>query len=87
MDERVCLEYIDQTADGYEAETAKLPDVVDESEDETRERFEKLKKKLISFAQKFPWGIMAINYINHWDSIEEAAVASSQYLSLTNEER
>jgi ATP-dependent Lon protease len=30
---------------------------------------------------------MALNYISHWNSIEEAAAACSQHLSLTNEER
>jgi ATP-dependent Lon protease len=87
MDERVHLEYIEQTADGYHAETTKLPEVLDESEAESKERFEKLKQKLIAFAQRFPWGIMAINYISHWNTIEEAAAACSQHLSLTNEER
>jgi ATP-dependent Lon protease len=86
-DERVCLEYLDQTAEGYNVGTARLPEVMDESEAESRERFDKLKQKLITFSQKFPWGIMAINYINHWDTIEEAVAACSQHLSLTNEEQ
>jgi ATP-dependent Lon protease len=87
MDERVHLEYLDQTAEGYQVGTTKLPEVMDESEAESQERFGKLKQKLIAFAQKFPWGIMAVNYINHWDSMEEAAAACSQHLSLNNEER
>jgi ATP-dependent Lon protease len=87
MDERVHLEYIEQTADGYEVGTSIQTDVVDENEAESKERFEKLKQKLIAFAKRFPWGIMAINYISHWNTIEEAAAVSSQYLSLTNEER
>jgi ATP-dependent Lon protease len=86
-DERVYLEYIDQAAEGYNVGTSKRSEVMDESEAESKERFEKLKQKLIAFVQKFPWGIMALNYISHWNSIEEAAAACSQHLSLTNEER
>jgi ATP-dependent Lon protease len=87
MDNRVHLDYLDQTADGYDVGTTRLPEIMDENEAETKERFEKLQQKLIAFAQKFPWGIMAINYISHWDTIEEAVAACSQHLSLTNEER
>jgi ATP-dependent Lon protease len=87
MDERVRLEYLDQMPEGFNVGTITLPEVKDESEEESKERFEKLKQKLAAFVQKFPWGIMAINYINHWNSIEEAAAACSQHLSLTNEEQ
>jgi ATP-dependent Lon protease len=87
MDERVRLEYLDQMEQDFHVRTISLPEVNDESEEESKERFEKLKQKLIAFVQKFPWGIMAINYINHWNNIDEAAVACSQHLSLTNEEQ
>jgi ATP-dependent Lon protease len=86
-DERVYLEYLDPTDGGYHVGTARLPEVQDESEAESKERFAKLKQKLIIFAKKFPWGLMAVNHINNWGTIEEAAASCTQYLSLTNEEQ
>jgi ATP-dependent Lon protease len=87
IDRRIRVESLEQTAEECHAEGVDLPEIMDETDEEAKERFDRVKQRIIAFVQNFPWGIMAMNYINHWDTMEEAVAACSQHLALTNEER
>ena len=62
-------------------------DVQDVPEEEMNKRLNAMKGRLFEFLKKFPWGLMARQYVNRWKSLEEAATALSSYLSLDPEER
>lgn len=62
-------------------------DVQDVPEEEMNKRLSAMKGRLFEFLKKFPWGLMARQYVNRWKSLEEAATALSSYLSLDPEER
>ena len=85
--ERVEVSDIEVTADTVSASAAICLDVDDISDEEERERFEKLKKDLLKFAQGFQWGVWARGFILHWKNINEVACALSGYFSLTWEEK
>lgn len=85
--ERVEVSDIEVTADTVNASAAICLDVDDISDEEERERFEKLKKDLLKFAQGFQWGVWARGFILHWKNINEVACALSGYFSLTWEEK
>lgn len=85
--ERVEVSDIEVTADTVSASAAICSDVDDISDEEERERFEKLKKDLLKFAQGFQWGVWARGFILHWKNINEVACALSGYFSLTWEEK
>ncbi len=63
------------------------PDVEDISEEELRQRFERLRASLLQFVQKFPWGVWARSYVLHWRNMHEMICAISNLLDLTVEEK
>ena len=79
----------DVTVSGEEiyAPSVLRADDDDVASDEKDKRLAALKARLFEFLKKFPWGLMARQYVNHWKSLEEAATALSSYLNLTADER
>ena len=69
------------------AEGEERPDVEDISEEELRQRFERLRASLLQFVQKFPWGVWARSYVLHWRNMHEMICAISNLLDLTVEEK
>lgn len=84
---RVAVSDITVTETMISAVTEDLPDVEDIKTEERQKRFEKMKERLLRFAQGFQWGIWARSYILHWKSMSEIVMALSSYLNLTNEEK
>lgn len=68
-------------------EFLKREDVEDEDKKEADAGFQKLKSSLLKFVNQYQWGIMARNYIVHWDNIDEMVSALSQHLYIDNEEK
>ena len=68
-------------------EFLKREDVEDEDKKAADAEFQKLKSSLLKFVNQYQWGIMARNYIVHWDNIDEMTSALSQHLYIENEEK
>ncbi len=69
------------------AEGEERPDIEDISDEELRQRFERLRASLLQFVQKFPWGVWARSYVLHWRNMHEMICAISNLLDLTAEEK
>lgn len=69
------------------AEGSFRAEVDDVSESERKDRLAKLRSSLYEYVSKFPWGMVARGYMNHWKTLEEAATSLSSYLNLSLEER
>lgn len=54
---------------------------------ERQERFNALRAALLDYVQKYPWGIVARNYIMHWKTMEDMAVGMGTYLSVPVEDK
>lgn len=85
--ERVEISDVEVTEESVNASAAICTDVDDISDEEERERFEKLKKELLKFSQGFQWGVFARGFILHWKNINEVACALSGYFNLTWDEK
>ena len=85
--ERVEISDVEVTEESVNASAVICTDVDDISDEEERERFEKLKKELLKFSQGFQWGVFARGFILHWKNINEVACALSGYFNLTWEEK
>ncbi|MGN0154799.1 MAG: endopeptidase La [Lachnospiraceae bacterium] len=85
--DRVDINKISIADDVITVEFAKRMDVPDENEKETGTKFQELKADLLKFVNRYQWGIMARNYIMHWNTIDEMAAAMSQYLYISSEEK
>lgn len=66
------------------AERTKIDDV---DLSERQERFNTLRAALLEYVQKYPWGIVARNYIMHWKTLEDMAVGMGIYLSVPVEDK
>lgn len=66
------------------AERTKIDDV---DLSERQERFNALRAALLDYVQKYPWGIVARNYIMHWKTMEDMAVGMGTYLSVPVEDK
>ena len=73
--------------DDLYAPSVLRPDEEDVPSEEQNKRLSLMKSRLFEFLKKFPWGLMARQYVNHWKTLEEAATALSSYLNLTPEQR
>ena len=85
--ERVEISDVEVTEESVNASAVICTDVNDISDEEERERFEKLKKELLKFSQGFQWGVFARGFILHWKNINEVACALSGYFNLTWDEK
>lgn len=62
-------------------------DIQDVDNDKKREELGLIKKELVRFVSGYPWGMMARNYISHWNSLEEIAASMAYQLNISNEEK
>ncbi|MGN0152450.1 MAG: endopeptidase La [Wujia sp.] len=85
--DRVEINDISVTDGDITVEFAKRNDVSDEDKDVADAEFQELKASLLKFVNRYQWGIMARNYIIHWDNIDEMASAMSQHLYMDNEDK
>ena len=84
---RMDIGEVEIDGDDIYAPSVLRDDDKDVSKDEQDRRLNALKSRVFEFLKKFPWGLMARQYVNHWKSLEEAATALSGYLNLTPDER
>lgn len=84
---RMHLGEIEIDGDGIYAPSILREDIRDVEDEEKKQRLNSLKSRIFEFLKKFPWGLMARQYVSHWKSLEEAATALSSYLNLTPDER
>ncbi len=66
------------------AERTKIDDV---ELSERQERYNALRAALLDYVQKYPWGIVARNYIMHWKTLEDMAVGMGTYLNVPVEDK
>lgn len=85
--EKVDVSDVEVTEEEIHACGTIRPEISDLSEEEEKERFDKVKKDLMRFVQGFPWGMWARSFIFHWKSFGEVACALSSYLNITWEEK
>lgn len=85
--EKVDVSDVEVTEEEIHACGIIRPEISDLSEEEGKERFDKVKKDLMRFVQGFPWGMWARSFIFHWKSFGEVACALSSYLNITWEEK
>lgn len=85
--ERVDISEVEVTEEELHACATIRAEIQDISEEEEKEKFDKVKKELMRFVQGFPWGMWARGFIFHWKSFGEAACALSTYLNITWDEK
>ena len=64
-----------------------LEDVEDITEEEKKQRFERIQESYLGFISGFPWGVWVKNIVLHWENLEDMVCATSGYLALTAEEK
>lgn len=85
--ERVNLSDI-ENQDGHITATADIrPDIQDIPQEEARQRFDRIKSRLLDFVKNFQWGIWARGFILQWKNHEELVSALSSYLVLSHDEK
>ena len=62
-------------------------DIQDMTEEESKEAYREIRKRLMSFVQQFQWGVWARAFIQHWNTLGEIICALSSYLNLMPEEK
>ena len=68
-------------------EMAERTEIDDVELAERQEHFAALRAALLDYVQKYPWGIVARNYIMHWKTLEDMAVGMGTYLNVPVEEK
>lgn len=85
--DRVDIQEISIGEEGIVVEFSVRKDVDDEDAKTAAEELQKIKTDLLKFVNRYQWGIMARNYILHWNTIDEMTAAMSQYLYISDEEK
>lgn len=85
--ERVLISDIKTEETQITVTAASCTEVEDVSDEERKERLEKIRNELLAFVQNFQWGIWVRGYILHWKSLEEIVCGLSGYLNLTEDEK
>lgn len=85
--ERVNLSDIELEEGHIAVSAAVRPDIVDITDEELRETFEKIRGDYLQFVQGFQWGVWVRNIVLRWSSLNEMVCASSGYLNLTWDEK
>ena len=84
---RVKISNVRYEEEGLRADIEVLQDEKDMSDEEIKERFLEVKKRLMDFAKGFQWGIWVRSMIYHWNCLEEAMCALAGYLNASWEEK
>ena len=85
---RVKLEYIDDLGEGkYEIKITGCDTNHDISEEDEKNKLNKIKNELISFVGKYEWGLFARTYIMQWNTIDEIMSAFGELIILPPEDK
>ena len=63
---RMHLGEIEIDGDGIYAPSILREDIRDVEDEEKKQRLNSLKSRIFEFLKKFPWGLMARQYVSHW---------------------
>ena len=66
---------------------SKREEIEDEDEETVKAQYQEVKASLLKYVSKYQWGIVARNYIMHWNTLDEMVVSLSRQLYLSNEEK
>ena len=69
------------------AEIEIRPDIDDMDEEETKNRFEKLRAKFLSFVQNYQWGLWARGFMLQWKTVNDLACSMTGYFMMAWEEK
>lgn len=84
---RIQIEKMDVVDGEFQVTFTERADISDVDEKREQEEFKQIKDELLGFVNGYPWGVVARNYILHWNSLEELAAALSYQLNISNEEK
>ena len=85
---RVKLECIDDLGEGkYEIKITGCDTNHDISEEDEKNKLNKIKNELISFVGKYEWGLFARTYIMQWNTIDEIMSAFGELIILPPEDK
>ena len=87
IENRVEFSEIEGKAGELSAVASICHDILDIPEEEKKKIYNETKDSLLKFVQKFPWGVWARAFIQHWNTLGEVICAVSGYLTLTPEEK
>lgn len=85
--ERVNFDDIEIENGEFELEYSKREEISDEDEEAAKAEYQAIKSDVLKFVNRYQWGIVARNYIMHWDTLDEMAASLSRQLYLSNEEK
>lgn len=85
--EKVEISALDIKQDILSASAVISQEIADITEEEERDRLNKLKRALMSLAQGFQWGMWIRGTIYHWKSFNEIICTLSGYMNLSVEEK
>ena len=66
----------------FSATVTNCPEILDISEAEEKDKFERIRNAYLQFVQNYQWGLWARNMILRWNSLEEMICVSAGYLNL-----
>ncbi len=84
---RIRIEKLTVSDGELQVEYTEKPDILDMDESRLKEELKQVKDDMLRFVKGYQWGIMARNYILHWNSLEEVAAALSYQLNISNEDK
>ena len=85
---RVVLDYIEDIGNSkFEIKMTRKDPRHDLSEEEEKNILTRVKNDLISFVEKYEWGIFARSYIMQWNNLNEVLCAFSDLIYLTPEDK
>mgnify|MGYP002857812725 CR=1 FL=1 len=85
---RIKLDYIEDIGNSkFEIKMSKKDPKHDLKEDKKNIILNKVKNDLVSFVEKYEWGIFARSYIMQWSNLDEVLSAFSELIYLTPEEK
>lgn len=85
--DRVNFEDIQIENGEFILEYSKREEIFDEDKEAAKAEYQEIKSSLLKYVNRYQWGIVARNYIMHWESLDEMAASLSRQLYLDNEEK
>lgn len=85
--DRVNFDDIEIENGEFVLEYTKREEITDEDAETAKAEYQEIKSGMIKFVNRYQWGIVARNYIMHWDTLDEMTASLSRQLYLSNEEK
>ncbi|MGN0414243.1 MAG: endopeptidase La [Agathobacter sp.] len=85
--DRVQFDSIEMEEGTYSLEYTKREEIPEANEEAVTAEYQEIKSRLLKYVSRYQWGIVARNYIMHWETLDEMTASLSRYLYLSNEEK